>query len=130
MIAADRSAILATSRQLIEAHAQTVTRRRLDTSQVPASYDPDYGEAADKTQETWENLELPAAIFDSPGERALLKSFGEFVECEVLVHVPGDADVLAGDTIGIRGVNYRITRYRKAPLGGFIALALSRKEAQ
>ena len=121
---AEKAGILATSKEIQGSFSEDLTRRRLDRSELPVSYEPQYGETADKTEEVWDELVLKGSLFFTPGERQLLKEFGEFVECDLLAHVAGDADVLSTDTIVARDAQYKIARLREAPLRGFIALAL------
>lgn len=120
----ERADIAATSAEIIAGSGETVLRKRLDTTSVPASFDADRGEATDKTQEVYDDLSVVVKVFWNPSEKQMATDFGGYIEAEADVHVPIAADVVVGDYLVVGGNLYDVTVRSPAPLGGFWAVGI------
>ena len=127
---ADKAWIKANTEELISGTGELIIRKRLLTTEPPASYDPDYGEVVDKTEEEYADLEFIGKVCWNVTEKLLFKVFGGETVADAIVHVPIADDVLAGDFLVIRDLVpwYEVVKLVEAPLQGFNAAAIRKTD--
>lgn len=124
MTAEDLEWVRGNSAEIIGGTGAAITRKRLDTTMPPASYNEEYGEVTDKSEETYTELVLTAKVFWDPSEQFLAKEFGGEIEAAAVVHVKIDDDVAAGDFLVIEGTWYEVFKTVIAALHGHKACAV------
>ncbi len=118
------------SRQVIEATGETITRRRLKTVVPPDSYDSDFGEVVKPGENTYDTLDFKGKVFWNVTEKVLQEIFGADKTADAYVHVPIDTDIQALDILVIRGLEYEVKESIEMPLKGMKVLRLLIRSAQ
>ncbi len=114
------------STEIILATGQPITRKRLKTQTPPPSYDFDYGEVLNRSEEEFDSIVYTGKVFFNPEEKLLFTDFGGLIEASAIVHFPADCDLRAGDFLIIDGNWFSIRECSIAPLRGYIACAVVR----
>ena len=127
--AADKAQMAANSVELIGGTGETIIRKRLDTTLRPAGYDEDYGEATDKTEETYLELTLTGKVLELT-DKLMLTDFGGNVEADADVHVPYESDVVTGDFLVIRDLWYAVGPVKESALKSYLACAVTKCAAR
>jgi hypothetical protein len=122
----DKKLIKDTSAEIITGSGEQVVRRRLKTDLPPSEYDSDFGEVAADSMPQYDNITFTGKVFFAITEKILMQIFGEVKTADALIHIPFAIDVIASDTLFIRGIQYRILEIKEAPLKGFSAARLER----
>lgn len=115
----DKNLIKQTSRQIINGSGEQIIRRRLITDIPPHSYDSDFGEVVNKEENRYSDITFTAKVFYKITDKRTLEIVGELKIGEALLHIPYGIDVISSDIIFIRGIQYKITELKEAPLKGF-----------
>jgi len=125
----DREMMGATSVEIIGGTGEAMIRARLDTSLRPASFDEDFGEATDKSEEIYLELELTGKVLELT-EKLMMQDFGGSVDADCVVHVPIGDDVVAGDFLIFREQWYEVGPVRESELKTFRACAVRKTSAR
>jgi hypothetical protein len=120
----DQDLIRSTSKQIIEGTGESIIRRRVKTDIPPHDYDSDFGETHGAPQ--YLEISFTGKVFFSITEKQLIEIFGEVKSADALAHVPFDTDVITGDILLIRGIEYRVREIKEAPLKGFNAARIEK----
>ncbi|MCX7731621.1 MAG: hypothetical protein N2248_00425 [candidate division WOR-3 bacterium] len=124
-IEVDINAIRDASTQIIFATGQLLTRKRLKTP-APPSFDQDYGEVLNRSEEDFDSIILVGKVFFNPEERLLFSEFGGLIEAAAVVHFPWNADVKIGDFLIIDSNWFIIRQFSTASLRGYLSCAIDR----
>jgi hypothetical protein len=126
----DKDWIKENSKEIIEGTGELIIRKRLKTDLPPGSYDSDFGEVVEESEELYDTIEFGGKIFWDITEQMLQEMFGEDKHAEAIVHIPDAVDVKADDILVIRGLEYEVDKLKEAPLRGMKIARLTIKSAQ
>ncbi len=130
----DKELIRQTFEEILQASFEEIKRRRVNRSQVPASFDDEFGEVENEVEVVYDEVTIQAKVFRSTsvsaltgGEEFIMDPAGGDVENTVVVYVPFNADVELGDELLIDESWYRVRKKIVPPLKGFKAFIVEKE---